>query len=137
MPLEEEVARHYAGLDCVRVVLDALRAAGKDPERLSIDDLAPLGEFHIRGREATVELGQALGLGADHHVLDVGSDLGGASRYFAHTYGVRVIGIDLTPEYCRLATRFARSIGFEGRRARVGGRLARTQGKSAWARSPA
>jgi ubiquinone/menaquinone biosynthesis C-methylase UbiE len=115
VPLEEEVARHYAGLHRVRVILEALRAAGKDPDRLTIDDLAPIDEFHIRGRQATVELGQALGLSARQHGLDVGSGVGGASRYFAHTYGVRVTGIDLTPEYCRLATRFARSTGLADR----------------------
>ena len=115
MTLEEEVAAHYTGLERTRAILDALRAAGKDPDRLSIDDLAPVDEFHIRGRQATVELGEALGLGADQHVLDVGSGIGGASRYFAHTYGVRVTGIDLTPEYCRLATRFARSTGLAER----------------------
>jgi ubiquinone/menaquinone biosynthesis C-methylase UbiE len=111
MPLEQEVAAHYTGLDRTRAILDALRAAGKDPDDLTVDDLAPVDEFHIRGREATVELGRALGLSADQHVLDVGSGIGGASRYFASTYGVHVTGIDLTPEYCRLATRFARSTG--------------------------
>jgi MPBQ/MSBQ methyltransferase len=115
MPLEEEVAAHYTGLDRTRVIVDALRAAGKDPDQLSIDDLAPVDEFHIRGREATVELGRALGLRADHHVLDVGSGIGGASRYFAATYGACITGIDLTPEYCRLATRFARSTGLADR----------------------
>jgi SAM-dependent methyltransferase len=62
-----------------------------------------------------VELGAALGLGADQHVLDVGSGIGGASRYFAQVYGARVTGIDLTPEYCRLAARFARSTGLADR----------------------
>jgi ubiquinone/menaquinone biosynthesis C-methylase UbiE len=109
MSLEEQVAAHYTGLDRTRVILDALRAAGKDPDHLTIDDLAPVDEFHIRGRQATVELGQALGLGADRRVLDIGSGIGGASRYFAATYGARITGIDLTPEYCRLARRFAES----------------------------
>jgi SAM-dependent methyltransferase len=115
MLLEEQVATHYTGLDRTRVILDALRAAGKDLDQLSIDDLAPVDEFHIRGREATVELGQALGLSAGQHVLDVGSGIGGASRYFASTYGARITGIDLTPEYCRLAMRFARSTGLADR----------------------
>lgn len=115
MSLEEEVATHYTGADRTRVILDALRAAGKDPDHLSVEDLAPVDEFHIRGRQATVELGQALGLSADQHVLDVGSGIGGASRYFAQTHGVRVTGIDLTPEYCRLATRFAGSTGLADR----------------------
>jgi ubiquinone/menaquinone biosynthesis C-methylase UbiE len=115
MSLEEEVAAHYTGLDRTRVILDALRAAGKDPDHLTVDDLAPVDEFHIRGRQATVELGQALGLGADQHLLDVGSGLGGASRYLASTYGARITGIDLTPEYCRLAARFAGSTGLADR----------------------
>ena len=109
MSLEEQVATHYTGLGRTRAVLDALRCAGKDPDRLSIEDLAPVDEFHIRGRAATVELGEALGLSAGQRVLDVGSGIGGASRYLAATYGVRVTGIDLTAEYCRLAERFARS----------------------------
>jgi ubiquinone/menaquinone biosynthesis C-methylase UbiE len=115
MPLKREVATHYAGTDRTRRILDALAAAGLDPDDLGVDDLAPIGEFHIRGREATVELGQSLGLGADQHVLDIGSGIGGASRYFAVTHGVRVTGIDLTPEYCELATRFARSTGLHDR----------------------
>ena len=115
MPLEQEVAAHYTGADRTRAILDALRATGKDPDRLTVDDLAPVGEFHIRGREATLELGLALGLGADQHLLDVGSGIGGASRYFAQAHGVRVTGIDLTPEYCRLATRLARSTGLAAR----------------------
>jgi SAM-dependent methyltransferase len=115
MPLEEEVAAHYTGADRTRVILDALRAAGMEPDHLTIDDLAPIGEFHIRGREATAELGPALRLGAGQHVLDVGSGIGGASRYFASIYGARITGIDLTPEYCGLATRFARSTGLADR----------------------
>jgi ubiquinone/menaquinone biosynthesis C-methylase UbiE len=115
MSLEQEVAAHYTGADRTRAILDALRAAGLDPDDLTVDDLAPIGEFHIRGREATVELGRALGLGVDQHVLDVGSGVGGASRYFAATCGARITGVDLTPEYCRLAQRFAASTGLADR----------------------
>ncbi len=115
MPLEQEVAAHYTGSGLTQTILDALRAAGLDPDRLSVDDLAPLTEFHIRGRDGTVELGDALGLSADQHVLDIGSGLGGTSRYFAHTYGARITGIDLTEEYCQLAARFARGTGLDKR----------------------
>jgi ubiquinone/menaquinone biosynthesis C-methylase UbiE len=115
MSLEQDVAAHYTGADRTRAILDALRAAGLDPDDLTVDDLAPIGEFHIRGREATAELGHALGLRADQHVLDVGSGIGGASRHFAASHGVRITGIDLTPEYCRLAARFAASTGLADR----------------------
>ena len=115
MSIEDAVRAHYTGADRARLIVDALRAAGLDPDRLSVDDLAPVGEFHIRGRVATVELGEALGLRAGQHVLDVGSGIGGPSRYYAATCGCRVTGIDLTPEYCRLATRFARATGLADR----------------------
>jgi ubiquinone/menaquinone biosynthesis C-methylase UbiE len=115
MSLEQQVAAHYGRDDRARAILAALEAAGKDPDRLSDDDLAPLSEFHVRGRQATVELGEKLGLRPDMHVLDVGCGIGGASRHFAATYGCRITGIDLTPSYCELATRFARSTGLADR----------------------
>jgi ubiquinone/menaquinone biosynthesis C-methylase UbiE len=115
MQLEERVATHYTGTERSRAIIDALRAAGLNPDQLGVDDLAPLSEFHIRGREATAELGAALNLRAGQHVLDVGSGIGGASRHFAQAHGVRVTGIDLTPEYCQLAARFARSTGLADR----------------------
>jgi ubiquinone/menaquinone biosynthesis C-methylase UbiE len=109
------VEQHYTRDGLVEAIRAALREAGKDPEHPTPADLAPIDEFHIRGRQATMELGEAIGLSAGQHVLDLGSGIGGASRYFAHTYRVRVTGIDLTPEYCRLATRFARSTGLADR----------------------
>jgi hypothetical protein len=48
-----EVERHYTRGQLERSILEALQTAGKDLERLSLDDLAPIDEFHIRGREAT------------------------------------------------------------------------------------
>jgi len=48
-------------------------------------------------------------------LLDIGSGLGGPSRYLAANYGCRVIGIDITEEYCRLASVLAARMGLEGR----------------------
>ena len=44
-------------------------------------------------------------------MLDVGSGIGGPSRYLAWTFGCRVTGIDLTPEFCRVATMLAARVG--------------------------
>jgi ubiquinone/menaquinone biosynthesis C-methylase UbiE len=115
MSLEQEVAAHYGRDDRARLILAALESQGMDPDRLSDDDLAPVSEFHVRGRQATVELGEKLGLRQGMHVLDVGSGIGGASRFFAAAYDCRITGIDLTPSYCELATRFARSTGLAER----------------------
>jgi MPBQ/MSBQ methyltransferase len=98
-----EVERHYTRGQLERSILEALERAGKDLERLSLDDLAPIDEFHIRGREATRELAEEIGLDAEKLVLDIGCGLGGPSRRLASEYGCRVIGLDLTEEYCRVA----------------------------------
>ncbi len=80
MNLEHDVASHYGRSDLKAAVSDALRRAGKDLERLTLDDLAPIDEFHIRGLEATLELGRDLGLAPGQRVLDVGSSLGPRRR---------------------------------------------------------
>jgi SAM-dependent methyltransferase len=115
MSIAQRVAEHYTRSDLASTILDALRAAGKDVERLSLEDLAPVDEFHVRGRSATAELASALGLAAGQRVLDVGSGIGGPSRYIAATYHCDVVGIDLTAEYCRAAAVLAERVGLGDR----------------------
>ena len=115
MELEQSVARHYKHGSLERAILGALAASGKDPDRLAPADLAPVDEFHIGGRQATIDLADQLGVGPDLHLLDVGCGLGGASRYFAHERGCRVTGIDLTEEYVRAAEALARRVGLADR----------------------
>lgn len=109
--LNEEIREHYANPGLEKLILDALADAGKDVNSLEPEDLEPIDEFHIRGREATLELAAAAGLEAGKYVLDVGCGIGGPSRCIAHEFGCRVTGIDLTQEYCRLATRLAKRVG--------------------------
>ncbi len=98
-----EIERHYAHGALESAILEALEEAGKDTDRLTLDDLAPVDEFHVRGREATQELAAAIGLAEGMRVLDVGCGIGGASRRLASDYGCHVTGLDLTEEYCRVA----------------------------------
>ncbi len=44
-------------------------------------------------------------------MLDVGSGLGGSSRFLANRFGCRVAGVDLTPEYCELARELSGLVG--------------------------
>jgi ubiquinone/menaquinone biosynthesis C-methylase UbiE len=108
---DSNIQGHYnrQGLD--ESILAALTAAGKDINHLKLEDLAPVDEFHIRGREATRELASQVKLNSNHKVLDVGSGVGGASRYLASEYGCQVTGIDLSDEYCRVAQSFADRLG--------------------------
>jgi ubiquinone/menaquinone biosynthesis C-methylase UbiE len=109
-----EIARHYAQTNLLDRVLSALTEAGKDIDRLTTDDLAPIDEFHSRRRQATEELARMLAPTASDHVLDVGAGLGGPARYLAATYGCRVSGIDLTPAFVATARDLTRRVGLDG-----------------------
>lgn len=109
--VNETVQAHYARSDLGNAILTALEKAGKDIECLTPEDLAPIDEFHIRGRAATLELAQAAGVDATMRVLDVGSGIGGTSRCLAREFGCRVTGLDLTDEYCRTAAMLSSRIG--------------------------
>jgi sarcosine/dimethylglycine N-methyltransferase len=105
------VAGHYGRGGLTDRLLSALAAEGKDIEHLTVDDLAPLDEFHSRRRRATEELAGMLAPTSTDHVIDVGSGLGGPARYLAATYGCRVSGVDLTPEFVATATELTRRTG--------------------------
>jgi ubiquinone/menaquinone biosynthesis C-methylase UbiE len=113
--MSDEVASHYRTDGLLDRILDALQRAGKDIDRLTIDDLAPVDEFHSRRRQATVELSAMLSPFADDHVIDIGSGLGGPSRYLAATYGCRVSGVDLTAAFVEAATALTARVGLTDR----------------------
>lgn len=109
--LDSNIQEHYGRQGLYEAILEALTAAGKDINQLKPEDLAPIDEFHIRGREATRELASQVQLNSKHKVLDVGSGVGGASRFLALEYGCRVTGLDLSEEYCRVAQSLANRLG--------------------------
>lgn len=111
MSVERSVAQHYTHGSLERTILDALTAAGKDLDRLNPSDLAPVDEFHIGGRQATIDFAEQLEVRSGMRLLDIGSGLGGASRYFAQNHGCQVTGVDLTEEYVRVAEALARRVG--------------------------
>ena len=112
---DNPVETHYTRTDLGEAILAALRAAGKDIDHLTPDDLAPVDEFHGGQRPATVRLAELVGFVGSERVLDVGSGLGGPSRYLAWRYGCRVSGVDLTAEFVRVAEMLTRLTGFVGR----------------------
>ena len=105
------VEDHYTSRDLGDAILAALKAAGKDTDHLTPDDLAPVDEFHGGQRPATVRLAELVGFTGNERVLDVGSGLGGPSRFLAWRYGCRVSGVDLTAEFVRIAEMLTRLTG--------------------------
>src|ERR1700739_4469978 len=109
--LREHVEQHYGKGRILDSIIAALRETAKDPARLKPEDLAPVDEFHVRGREATIELAGRAALEPGSRVLDVGCGLGGSARYLAAAHGCQVTGIDLTQEYVDVANALAGMVG--------------------------
>lgn len=115
MPDPDAVSTHYARVGLIETIRSALETLGRSTASVTLDDLAPVDEFHMGGREATEQLVGQLGLAADDRVLDVGCGLGGAARVVAARHGCRVTGIDLTAGYVEAGTALCRWTGLDRR----------------------
>lgn len=77
-------------------ILDKLAADGISLEGLTEDTLQNYDQDHYGGIEANDRLAALAGMAAGAHVLDICCGLGGPARYYAHKFGCRVTGVDLT-----------------------------------------
>ncbi len=82
-------------------------------EKLS--DFSALDEFHIRGLKATKELSSLIEIKSNYNILDLGCGLGGSSRYLASTFNCNVQGVDLSEDYCKIATFLSKQLNLEGK----------------------
>ena len=110
---DREILRYYTSGDLLSRLTAALIADGVNPDRPSIEALAPYDQFHGRGLEATQEIVDLVQAGPADHILDIGSGIGGPARYFASRRGCRVTGIDLTPEFCDVARHLTHLLDLE------------------------
>jgi SAM-dependent methyltransferase len=112
---DRSVSDHYGRGDLGQVIVAALRAAGKNPDALTVEDLAPLDQLHIRGKEATLELARLAGLTPGMLVLDVGGGIGGPARTLASEFDCAVTVLDLTEEFCRVGEMLTARTGLSDR----------------------
>ena len=107
----ERISQHYGSAGLQNRILSALEQAGKNLHSLSVEDLAPLDQFHTRGLAATRELITYAGVRPGWRVLDVGSGLGGPARVLASEKNCHVTGVDITREFCEVATLLSKLTG--------------------------
>ncbi len=114
MSNEDEIVGHWSTGDLAKTIFAALVEAGVDTENLTAKDLEPLDNMHGGGAGATREMMALLSPTPDQHLLDIGSGVGGPARLLASETGVKVTGIDLTPEFCEVATMLTEKTGLSG-----------------------
>ncbi|MDH5291805.1 MAG: methyltransferase domain-containing protein [Acidimicrobiia bacterium] len=118
-------AEHWHRPGLTERILEALAAAGKDVDNLTVDDLAASDQFHGGGRPATLALAALAGLDQPtdrtRRVLDVGGGLGGPARTLASRFGCAVTAVDLTESYVAAARELTDRVGLADRVAHLVG----------------
>ena len=104
---------YYSPNNLYNSIIDGLNDIGKDLESLSLEDLHPVDEFHIRGSTATRELIELAQFTPDMHILDVGCGVGGSTRRLSHETGCCVTGIDLSDEYIDAAEKLTELLNMQ------------------------
>ncbi len=111
----KHIHSYYSPNDLYNKILEGLNKLGTDLSKVTLDDLQPVDEFHIRGDTATKELIELSGFTPDQHILDVGCGIGGSTRRLSHQTGCRVTGIDLSDEYIDTAGRLTHLLNMQER----------------------
>jgi SAM-dependent methyltransferase len=103
--VDERVSSHYGWPGLMEAIEREIRAKGIDPERVTVDQLAPVDNYHAFRLAGTLALASAATITAADRVLDVGGGIGGPARQLAVRFGCRVTVVDLTAEYCAVGER--------------------------------
>ena len=98
--IDDRVNRHYGWSGLMETIEAEIRRNGIDPSQVTIDELAPVDNYHWHRLAGTLALARATGISAADRVVDVGGGIGGPARQLAHRYGCHVTVVDLTAEYC-------------------------------------
>ncbi|MCB2109742.1 MAG: methyltransferase domain-containing protein [Defluviimonas sp.] len=113
--MHSPVRKHYGSPEIVGRILAAVPWPDESGSPLTAASLFPYDQLHGRAIQATREHAARLNPSAEAHLLDIGSGVGGPARYFASTYGCRVTGIDVTPEFVAASGELGRLCGLAGR----------------------
>jgi SAM-dependent methyltransferase len=111
----KHIHSYYSPNDLYNSIIEGLDKIGKELSEVTLDDLQPVDEFHIRGDVATKELIKLSGFTPDMHILDVGCGVGGSTRRLSHETGCRVTGIDLSDQYIDAAERLTQLLSMQER----------------------
>ncbi|MDA1035329.1 MAG: class I SAM-dependent methyltransferase [Chloroflexi bacterium] len=103
MDIKSQVNEHYGVSDIYDRVVAALREAGIDPAAATVEDMAPIDQFHSGGLASSRSLANQLYITPDTTIIEAGCGIGGAGRFLAKTYNCKIVGVDLTEDFIAAA----------------------------------
>ncbi|HKW91727.1 MAG TPA: methyltransferase domain-containing protein [Methylomirabilota bacterium] len=109
------VEAHWGRDNLAEAILDALVRRGANLDKLTVDDLAPVDQFHGGGKPSTERMARLVMPRPGTRVLDVGGGFGGPARTLAVQFGCQVTVIDLTESYVRAARVLTSRMGLDDR----------------------
>ncbi|MFX1525805.1 MAG: SAM-dependent methyltransferase [Promethearchaeota archaeon] len=115
MTYREVINNQYSRSNLGTKIIHALEAEGLTDSKSILKSLASIEDIHTRGRLATIELAQEIGIEEQMKVLDIGCGIGGPARAIAGKFRCSVIGIDLCKEYCQAAESLNKITGFDNK----------------------
>ena len=102
-PSNKKIISHYSQGRLYETIIEAIKNAEIDLNKLQLEDLKSVDEFHIGGFKATLDLLDQIKIKPKTKVLDLGAGIGGPARLISSYYGADVTGIDLTSEFVETA----------------------------------
>ena len=115
MSKENDIEDHYSHSSLLASIKKGLEKQGKSATNITLDDIAPIDEFHIGGRQASIDFFEQLNFDSSMNVLDLGCGLGGPARFVAQQFGCSVTGIDLTTDYIDAGNQLSEWTGLESK----------------------
>lgn len=99
---ERKITGHYGWSGLMERIEQEVREHGLDPQRVTVDQLAPVDNYHWHRLAGTLALARLAAITSADRVLDVGGGIGGPARQLAHRFRCQVTVLDLTAEYCTM-----------------------------------
>lgn len=97
-------------------IFNELRELGvAEDDVLQVEALTPFDQYHYEGTAAVDHAMNVCGINADQHVLEVGSGIGGPSRYIAHRAGCTVTALELQADLNQTAAQLTQRCGLADR----------------------
>ncbi len=94
----------YDRSELVVYIHKQLAAVGKSSGPISYQELLPFDQHHYNGTAAVDQMVQNAHIHDASRVINIGSGLGGPSRYMAGKYGCQVLACEIQEDLNRTAT---------------------------------